>query len=246
MILNVASIIALASFAVAVPFKRYDNATETSLSSSVEVDTTITIDKYVTITLPYTTLTLEATASDMIASADEVASSAEATITGNSINSSAQEVSVVTIYSTLTVFGSAIVTPIATSTSIVDSQPTTTSTITHFITVTEANGSVTTAAVTQAACIPSTVTVTKTETERESVKASSNSFELSTITETVATSYPVVATFAISDFTTTVTSYVDVTSYLTIVSSWLAETTAAVNATSHSYRRLRRGLIFDF
>ncbi|SGZ57424.1 CIC11C00000004176 [Sungouiella intermedia] len=236
MIFNLASTLALATLVTAVPFKRYDNVTETSLTSSSEVDTTITVDKFLTITLPYTTLTLDATASDEIASAERVASTAS--------EGTSEDVSFVTIYSTVTVSGSIVTTAVATltTTSGAVSLPTTTSTITHFVTVTQANGSVTTAAVTEAACTPTTVTVTKTET----VEPSSTTQNVSTITETFLSSYPIVATFTLSDFTTTVTSYVEVTSFQTSVSTLQTASSAPQNGTSQSYKRLRRGLFYDF
>lgn len=234
MIVPIASILALASYVSAVPFKRYDNATETivtAFSSSAEVDTTITINKYVTITLPSTTLTLDASATAAIASAEKDASpAAELTVT-----------SVITKYSTLTIGGSEITTPVSTVTSIYKQGPTTTSTITTFVTITQSYDSMSAEAATGEHCIPATVTVTVTEQPSKT-----DAVGVSTITDTITTSYPVVAEFTINDLTTTITSYVEVTSYETSLTTLASSSIVPVNGTSGGFQRLRRGLLFDF
>lgn len=191
MICSLASVFYLASIVSAVPFKRYQNASD-PVHSLLSQDTTITVDKYVTVTLPSTTMTLPATSSDLHSHLSAVLSpSADpTTIT-----------SYLTQYTTIADGSSSYVTPYSTLTSTITTSPKTTSTITSFVTITQTDGSVSVAA-----CKPSTVTVTVTAaptTEQASVF---------TGTTTHVSSYPIEAEFTNSGTTTTITSFVDVTS----------------------------------
>lgn len=234
--MRIASLILLASAVVAVPFKRYDNSSDAAVSSGFsaeivpvsstefvsvasataepsavstyvegesesEVDTTITVDEWITITLSDTTLTLNAKST----SAVEKALAAEASTTEDDTTIT----STITQYQTITSDGVTTEVPVSTvTTTYVEDdetvEATTTSTVTRITTVTLDDGSVTTEAATDV-CEATTVTVTVTETPSAA--------------DVVTTSYPITAEFTVGDLTTTITSFVEVTTTLASTTS---------------------------
>ncbi|CUM63019.1 uncharacterized protein PRCAT00000581001 [Priceomyces carsonii] len=233
--------------AYAVPHKRFNNETSsdvlgynadkvaTSLASSSDIDTTITIDKYVTIRLPSSTFTVAASETGDI---EAIASSADVT----------PSTSTVIEYETLT-SGSETKT-IATTTYTTEVLPTveasknTTTTVTK--TVSEDSGSGN-----EESCGANTVTVTVTKS------GASDPTSTLYLTSTFTTSYPIEAVFTNGDDTTTLTSFVEVTSTLHYPKT-SASVTPTHNNGTYSYSApstsaeseaapvKRRGFIFDF
>lgn len=209
MLLSMAYAMALWSFASAVPFKRYDNGSEPVLSTlSAAIDTTTTVNKYITVTLPASTITGGGTAATSELPASTI---------------------IVTEYTTLSDDGSTVVSPVATLTSTLTG-PITTSTVTSYITITSPDGSVETEAVVNV-CTPTTVTVT---VDKAAVG-----------TLVVTTSLPVTAAFTLSGLTTTITSFVDVTTTLTTYSTLAPVYSQTATNGTLSTRGVKRGLTFD-
>lgn len=232
MIFPFVKVIAAAAVASAVPFKRYDNNTEAYSPQSADYDTTVTIDKFITITLPSTTLTVPATASDDVAKAISLA---EAIGLIEPITTT----STIVEYTTIEDHGSAVESPIATKTSTITSTPTTTSTITQFVTITEPESSSA-----LEACAASTVTVTVTEKESSKSEAA-----VVTGTTTHVSAYPVEAEFTLSGTTTTITSFVDVTTTDIFTTSAALNSTNSLQGSNGTYQvpsNLKRAVLYAF
>lgn len=228
MIFPIVKLVSIAALASAVPFKRYDNNTDVQIASVLsDVDTTITVDKYVTITLPSTTLTVPATASIAKEALASQSAQGELTVTSTIVE-----------YTTLVDQGTSLTTPVSTRTSTITSTPTTTSTITSFVTITEAEKSDA-----SDVCVPSTVTVTVTEKPNHSTDESS----VVTSTSTFVSSYPVEAEFTLSGSTITVTSFVDVTSTQTFTTTENSSLPlGASNGTYQVPQRVKRSSLYHF
>ncbi|KAM9925170.1 hypothetical protein OXX80_010978 [Metschnikowia pulcherrima] len=221
---------AILSVASAIPFKRYDNVTAGAVIDGEDV--TITIDKYVTTTLLSSMSSLE--------------------LSGPSARNQGAITSTVTEYVTTTVDGSIQTTPISTYTTTIPDLVTT-STTTHYVTITENDGSSTVSAsesniiLTEASeacvCVPSTVTATVTETSEKGTN------QYSTVTHTVVSSYPLIGEFTMSDSTTTITSYVELTltelSKVPVVTGSISEFSSFNNNTLVSTVG-KRGYFYEF
>lgn len=244
--------LALASSAVAVPFqhfKRYENSSEVSVtpgsssgfSASVvatssgaissEIDTTITVDEYITITLPDTTLTVPTSATDEInkieSSAAAESSSEDITLTSTiiqyeTLTSDGSETVQATNTYTTTVAPSAESSSAESSvakTSKSSNDQVTTSTITRLTTITQGSSTLVEAVTDTETetgsgnqCTPETVTVTVTEGGKAATTSDDDVTSTVVLTSTLTTSYPVQAEFTNGDDVTTITSYVQVTS----------------------------------
>lgn len=237
MIFPFASLLAVASVVSAIPFKRFDNGTVegTTLSSQ---DSTITIDKYITITLPSSTMTVAETATSAISIAKVEAANEGVNLLDHMTSTEGVQV---TPTSESNPKETAEAEPSRTS----SDEGTVTSTITSVITVTNANGEVTKVPVATTdgkdTCEASTVTVTVTETPESA----------SPVVNTLISLVPVTAEFTVGDTTTTLTQYVSVTleqtSMTTLGSSTIAPLfTSYSNGTADHPSAKRSNLFYAF
>ncbi|CUM54291.1 uncharacterized protein AC631_00707 [Debaryomyces fabryi] len=222
-------------------------------SSEAEQDTTITFDEYITITLPDTTLTIPTSATNEI---NEVESSAAAvSASATSSDDDTTLTSTVIEYQTISSDGSetvqatntytTTVAPSSSSEASSSNDQVTTSTITKLTTITQGSSTFVAAVETDTEtqtggqCTPETVTVTVTKGEGKADASSTPDVTSTvTLTSTLTTSYPVEAVFTNGDDTTTITSYVQVTStqFYTTAAGSSSYANSSIPATSSSFQ----------
>lgn len=207
------TLFALIPAIVAVPFKRYENATTADFDPFNSTSTT-TLTQFTTIQLPSTTLVVPASATSQLSIlSDWMEREGMSTVT-----------TYVTSYETLTSDNSVVTQPVTLSSEYVVAK----TDINPMDTEIETSG-----------C--QAITVTKTETETETVtetvggitSATEEETTYSTIylTSTLTSSYPVTAELTYSDLTTTLTTFVEITTTSTYQST-TALPTSYSNTTS--------------
>lgn len=204
----------------ATPYKRFDNSTSVAPASSSDVyntTSTTTVDAYTTVYLPSTTLVIPTSATSQLDFVSSyISKELLSTIT-----------SVITSYQTITS----------------DDQVTSVPVTMTSVSVTKPSASV--AANENDQCTPETITETTTETETKYVSGGDDdatteapdsiSYSTLYLTSTMTTSYPITAEFTSDDLTTTITSFVDVTSTQTITTETpVPITSSSVAPTSYT------------
>ncbi|KAK6454908.1 uncharacterized protein RJT20DRAFT_136076 [Scheffersomyces xylosifermentans] len=226
----------LAASAQAAPFlafRRYENSTEPVVSSSAaEILTTSSLVSLIDV--PDATSIVEPSSAEIKEAEPEASTITSTVIQYVTITSDGVTTTQPTNTLTTTFVSSTSSTDEETSTAEESSEDiTTTSTITYIVTVTQSDGDVSletelakvAGSSTESFCVPTTVTVTVSATEEPT---GSDAVVLTTY---FTSAYPITAEFTYGDNTTTITSYVDVTStsYFTTTTSPLAASATIIS-----------------